>query len=82
MAELKNMPWQQRDRNSKLASVLYPDLADEDTRKQMDEISAREGKRSPTKRKKKKFLSDAQRLHVSPMGGQARGSGKLAVDEE
>jgi hypothetical protein len=37
--------WSSRTRLSKLASVLYPGLADEDTRRQMAELARGEGKR-------------------------------------
>jgi hypothetical protein len=45
---IKRVPWEKRDRQFKLASVLWPNLADAGTRKEMDEISAREGKVSPS----------------------------------
>jgi hypothetical protein len=82
MAPLKGITWAQRDRNSKLASVMWPDLADAETQKEMEAISAREGKVSPTKRRKKKLLSNAERKFRSPLGGSATIKGKKPADEE
>jgi hypothetical protein len=61
--------WSSRTRLSKLASVLYPGLADEDTRRQMTELARGEGKRPPAQQP---LLSDAERGAVSPLGGRAK----------
>jgi hypothetical protein len=42
--------WAKRDRLSKLASVMYPHLADGETRAEMDRVSKIENKQSPTTR--------------------------------
>jgi len=61
--------WWSRTRLNRLASILYPSLADEATRREMREIAAREGKRAPTSQP---LLPDAQRGSESPLGGKAR----------
>jgi hypothetical protein len=61
--------WSSRTRLSKLASVLYPHLADEATRKQMIELARGEGKRPPAQQP---LLSDHERGVVSPLGGRAK----------
>ena len=43
----KKESWDDKDRFFKLASVLYPMHTSEETRRQMAELAAREGKRSP-----------------------------------
>jgi hypothetical protein len=63
--------WSDLPRFSKLASVMYPNLADPETRSEMDQISKAEGKRSPTQQAP--LLSDRDRGAVSPLGGQAIG---------
>ena len=67
MKDRKN--WSERTRMSKLASVLYPGLADEDTRRQMTELARGEGKRPPATQP---LLSDHARGCISPLGGKAR----------
>jgi len=47
MAQLKRDTWNKRTRMSRLASVLYPHLADEETRREMKALARREGKRAP-----------------------------------
>lgn len=44
---MKQLDWMQRPRESKLANVLYPNLSDEATQRELDEISHSEGKKSP-----------------------------------
>jgi len=61
--------WWARTRLNRLASILYPGLADEATRREMTQIAAREGKRAPTSQP---LLPDAQRGCQSPLGGKAR----------
>jgi hypothetical protein len=61
--------WAGRTRISKLASVLYPGLADEDTRRQMAELARGEGKKPPAVRP---LLHDHTRGCVSPLGGKAK----------
>jgi hypothetical protein len=61
--------WQRKSRLEKLASVMYPNLATEGTRKQMAELARGEGKRAPGA---SKLLSSRERGAVSPLGGQAR----------
>ncbi len=43
----KKTSWHDQPRQSRLASVMYPHLASEETQKQMADLAAREGKRSP-----------------------------------
>ena len=71
MARLKERSWGELSRDEKVANALYPDLAEETRRKEMDQISRSEGKQSPTERPP--LLSDRERGAVSPLGGQARG---------
>ena len=49
MAETKMKPvsWMERPRANRLASIMYPGLADEQARRDMDYLSKQEGKRSP-----------------------------------
>jgi len=60
--------WGGRTRSSKLACVLYPAHVDEDTRRQMRELSANEMKKAPTA---SPLLADHKRGSVSPLGGTA-----------
>lgn len=50
MAETKMKPvkWHERPRANRLASIIYPSLADEQARREMDYYSRLEGKQSPT----------------------------------
>jgi hypothetical protein len=61
--------WWSRPRLSRLASVLYPQHADEATRREMSEIARGEGKRPPASQP---LLADAQRGCQSPLGGKAK----------
>jgi len=45
--KMKKTDWHDQPRQSRLASVMYPHLASEETQKQMADLAAREGKRSP-----------------------------------
>jgi hypothetical protein len=49
MAETKMKPvaWMERPRANRLASIMWPGLADEQARREMDYLSKQEGKRSP-----------------------------------
>ncbi len=44
---MKKTDWHSQPRQSRLASVMYPHLASEETQKEMADLAAREGKRSP-----------------------------------
>jgi hypothetical protein len=68
--KLKERTWRDLSRDEKAASVMYPALAEETRRKEMDQISRGEGKRSPTQRPS--LLRDQQRGAVSPLGGTAK----------
>ena len=50
MIETKMRPtsWHQRPRMNRLASIIWPSLADEQARREMDFYAKQEGKRSPT----------------------------------
>ncbi len=45
--KMKKTDWHDQPRQSRLASVMYPHLASEETQKQMADLAACEGKRSP-----------------------------------
>ena len=70
MAKLRNQTWHQRPKIHRLAQILYPAHADEETRKEMAELAANERKRAP---QSAKLLSDAERGCVSPLGNVAVG---------
>ena len=63
--------WKYKTRSAKLASVLYPSLASEETRRQMRELAGNEFKKPPIATP---LLSDHKRAHVSPLGGEAKRS--------
>jgi len=46
--KMKPVAWHQRPRLNRLASILYPGLADEQARREMDYYAKQGGKRSPT----------------------------------
>jgi hypothetical protein len=69
----RQQDWRNLPRDSKLARVLYPALADDDTRKAQASFSASEGKRPP---QGAKLLSDRTRGCVSPLGNVAKQSGR------
>ena len=50
MADTKMKPqqWHDRPRFNRLASIIYPSLADEQARRETDFYASQEGKRSPT----------------------------------
>jgi hypothetical protein len=68
--KLKERTWRDLTPDEKAANVMYAELAEESRRKEMDQISRREGKKSPTQRPL--LLSDRERGAISPLGGQAR----------
>jgi hypothetical protein len=61
--------WSRRDRFSKLASVLYPNLTSQTTRAEMAALAKNELKRSP---QAGALLDDNARGCVSPLDGRAR----------
>jgi len=61
MTKLKSQTWFQRPRISRLANVLYPQLADEPTRREMAALAANEKKKPP------QVSDDARRGCLSPM---------------
>jgi len=44
---MRPLDWMKRPRESKLANVLYPNLSDAETQKEVSEIARSEGKKSP-----------------------------------
>ena len=48
MTKMKPIAWHERPRMNRLASVMYPGLADEQAKREMDYYAKQEGKRSPT----------------------------------
>jgi len=44
---VKRVDWDHRDRMSKLAQVMYPNLSDRETQREMAQLSANQGKKSP-----------------------------------
>jgi len=44
----KPVAWHERPRINRLASILYPSLADDQAKRDMEFYAAQEGKRSPT----------------------------------
>lgn len=67
MTKLKNQGWFEQPRQSLLANVLYPHLADDTTRREMTSILAREGKKLPPRG----LVDERKRGAVSPLGGVA-----------
>ena len=67
MTKLRDQSWHQRPRMSRLANILYPAHAGEDTRQEMERLAANEGKRAP---QPTNLLSDQERGPVSPLGGR------------
>jgi hypothetical protein len=65
--------WDRLPRFSKLASCLWPDRVEPTRRAEMNKLAAGEKKtlRDPA------LLSDEARKHVSPLGGEAVGWGRL-----
>jgi hypothetical protein len=47
MTKMKPVAWHQRPRSNRLASILYPGLADEQAKRDMAYYAAQEGKQSP-----------------------------------
>jgi hypothetical protein len=69
MAKLRKQSWHERPRLSRLANVLYPNLADAETKAEMERIAANEKKKPPHQTP---LLSDAERGACSPLGGLAK----------
>jgi hypothetical protein len=44
---MKPVSWFERPRSNRLASILWPNLADQQAQREMAEITAAEGKKSP-----------------------------------
>jgi hypothetical protein len=59
--------WHSRNRNEKLAAVLWKNLVDEPTRKEMDTILRGEGKKPKAVAK---LLSHSERGCCSPLDGR------------
>jgi hypothetical protein len=70
MTKLRNQTWHQRPKISRLANILYPAHADNETREEMAKLAANERKKPP---QPQKLLSDAERGCVSPLGNVAVG---------
>ena len=65
---MRGNDWHKRTRNQKLACVLYPNQTDEDTRRQMRQLSSNELKKPPAAQP---LLPDHKRGSLSPLGGAA-----------
>jgi hypothetical protein len=50
MTIMKRVEWMDRPRANRLASVMYPNLADEQAKRDMEILSRQESKLSPTQR--------------------------------
>jgi hypothetical protein len=50
MTKMKTPTWHERPRANRLASIMYPGLADEEAKRQMDYFARQEGKVSPMSR--------------------------------
>ncbi len=61
--------WDQRTRQGKLASILYPNLASQTTQAEMQAIAKNETKQPP---KASALLDHRTRGAVSPLGGVKR----------
>ena len=61
--------WHKRTRNQRLACVLFPNQTDEDTRRQMRELSSNELKKPPSAQP---LIPDHKRGSLSPLGGAAQ----------
>jgi len=59
--KMKKAGWHDQPRQSRLAAVMYPHLASEETRQQMESFSDREGRKSPQQAK-----IEADRPNPSP----------------
>lgn len=66
-SKLKRDKWHDRPRSSRLANVMFPHLADKETRAEMEGFARNEGKRLPDP----KLLKDPERGSISPLGGTA-----------
>jgi hypothetical protein len=65
------MDWHKRTRFERLAALAYPNLVDDDTRRQMTALLANEGRGPPSG---PALLADHKRGSCSPLGGAARRS--------
>ncbi len=63
------MKWDRRTRHSKIASVLYPNLASQTTQVEMQALAKNERKAAPSRAA---LLADAVRGCVSPLDGRAK----------
>jgi hypothetical protein len=50
MVKIKDVTWHERSRANRLASIMYPGLADEQAKRDMDYFAGQEAKRSPNQR--------------------------------
>lgn len=50
MTKIKPVAWHERPRANRLASIMYPGLADEQAKRDMDYFAKLEGKVSPLQR--------------------------------
>jgi hypothetical protein len=50
MTKMKSVEWMDRPRMNRLASVMYPNLADDEAKRDMANLSRQEGKLSPLQR--------------------------------
>jgi hypothetical protein len=57
-------------RQEQLANIMYPALADDETKRDMATVAKRSGKAAPSG---PKLLSHAERGSCSPLGGKAQG---------
>jgi hypothetical protein len=61
--------WSRRTRQSKLASVMYPNLASQTTRNDMSKLAKNEAKRAPAA---SPLLDHHTRGSLSPLGGRMK----------
>jgi hypothetical protein len=70
MARLRKESWHERPRMSRLSSVLYPHMTDQETQDQMAKLAANEKRKPP---EPPTLLDDRTRGAVSPLGNVAKG---------
>jgi hypothetical protein len=69
MVKMKERRFHQLTRQEQACAVLWPSQTTAEIRKEMTEISAKNGKKAPYQ---EPLLSDQQRGAVSPLGGKAK----------
>jgi hypothetical protein len=59
--KLRNQTWHQLPRSSRLANLMYPGLADEQTKRNMLDVAQQEGKREGLERRMKADVGSQMR---------------------